>query len=127
MKSAYLNPSQEQMVALAKLETEGPLLMVNLLAFKEHDETSGKSGRELYKEYMAAAKPFLKKAGGVVVAFGDPLMTAIGPVEEGLWDEVLVVLYPSKAAFMGMAQDPEFPTAMRNVALTDSRLWICKA
>jgi hypothetical protein len=48
--------------------------------------------------------------------------TLIGPGDEE-WDEILLVEYPSKAAFFEMTGDPDYPREIRGGALADSRLY----
>ena len=78
----------------------GPVVMLNLLRFAD-------GGRERYAEYARAVAPFLRKVGGDVVYAGDgaaPLVAEAGQA----WDAVLVVRYPSRAAFAAMVADPEY-------------------
>ena len=52
----------------------------------------------------------------------------IGPSDEA-WDEVLLVQYPSRKAFLTMAGNPEYLacTVHRTAALADSRLIAMRA
>lgn len=127
MADKTLNPSDAQFASVASWPDDSPLVMVNLLKFKDVDEASGKTGAELYKEYMVAVAPLLEKAGGRVVWMGKAISAFIGPAEEGLWDKVLLVQYPNKMAFVGMVTEPDYPGSMREIALEDSRLWVCQA
>ncbi len=78
---------------------EGPVVMLNLLAFKPD------GGFEKYGEYGEAVAPLLEKAGGRIVWGGAPAKPLIGG--EG-WDMVVLVEYPSRQAFLGMTSSPEY-------------------
>ena len=114
MAETYINPSRAQLEALQKLDVEGPLVMVNLLRFKPD------GGAETYARYGEQAAPFLAKAGAKVRYLGRVAATVIGGEE---WDEVILVEYPSKAAFFAMTGNPDYPGGLRTDALLDSRLY----
>jgi len=114
MDETYINPSPDQMKAIAALDLDGPIVMLNLLRFAPD------GGAEEYARYSAAAMPFLREAGAVVPYLGDGVATVIGP---DAWDEVILVEYPSVRAFLGMVGHPDYPSALREGALTDSRLY----
>ncbi|MFY1827741.1 DUF1330 domain-containing protein [Myxococcus fulvus] len=78
----------------------GPLVMMNLVKFKE-------GGRASFAEYANAVMPFMLKAGAQPLYAGDcstPLVAEPGQT----WDAVMLVRYPSRAAFMQMVSDPEY-------------------
>ena len=95
----------------------GPVVMLNLLRFAD-------GGRELYARYAEALRStFLPRYGGEVLYAGDgatPLVAEAGQE----WDAVLLVRYPSRAAFSAMVADPEYQavTALRTRALTEAVL-----
>ncbi|HTU69959.1 MAG TPA: DUF1330 domain-containing protein [Candidatus Baltobacteraceae bacterium] len=89
-----VEPTGDQLRALAASPDDGPVMMLNLLAYRE-------GGREHYRAYMAVAQRALKEVGGSVVLFGRASEPFIGPPDER-WDEVLIVRYPSRAAFLRM-------------------------
>ncbi|HET6830314.1 MAG TPA: DUF1330 domain-containing protein [Solirubrobacterales bacterium] len=95
---------------------DGPVVMLNLLALKPD------GGRERYMEYGAAVAPILEGIGG------RPLYTAQGGRaligDERAWDLVLLVEYPSRAAFLEMIGSPEYQAIahLRTEAITASEL-----
>lgn len=95
----------------------GPVVMLNLLRFKP-------GGRETYDRYSAAvATTFLPKVGGEVVYAGDGGAALVA--EDGQqWDAVLLVRYPSRAAFLEMVADPAYQeiTHLRTEALAEAVL-----
>jgi uncharacterized protein (DUF1330 family) len=92
-------PSQEGFADLAARADEGPVTMLNLLAFRPD------GGRERYLEYGAAVLPLLERAGARVVFQGEAAPVAIGG--QG-WDLVLLVEYPTRGAFLEMIDSPEY-------------------
>lgn len=125
---SYLNPDPAKLPALfASLPEDTPIVMLNLLKFRDVAEYKGVpadySGREAYRRYSAVALQKLAQIGARVIYVGDMKATLIGPDSEQ-WDEVLLVRYPSKQAFFGMMQQPDFfeATRHRTAALADSRL-----
>ncbi len=50
----------------------------------------------------------------------------IGPDDEALWDEILIVRYANKNEFFKLMQFKEYPVALRASALSDSRILFCK-
>ena len=109
----------DQIEQLGKLSLEGPVVMVNLLKFKPE------GGRESYANYVKATTKCLAAVGGRLVYRGQYRMPVIG---DGDWDEVLLVEYPSIAAFFEMTTSKDYQATAhyRTEALTDSRLWATK-
>ncbi|MCW2800472.1 MAG: hypothetical protein JWQ70_1944 [Aeromicrobium sp.] len=94
----------------------GPVVMLNLLQFAE-------GGRSNYDEYARAIVPFLDKVGGSIVYAGDTSTMLVAP--DGFeWDAVLLVNYPSRAAFSQMVADPDYQriTELRTNALSHAVL-----
>ncbi len=126
-----IEPAQEQLQGLSASDDAGPVVMLNLLRFKARadgiDEADGITGAEAYQRYAAAATEFLASAGGRVLFAGAAQESVIGP-QEGEWDLVLFVQYPSRRAFLTMIGDPAYLEAHRHraAALADSRLIACR-
>lgn len=125
---SYLNPDPAKIPAIfASLPDDTPIVMLNLLKFRDvalyKGEPADYSGREAYRRYSEIALQKLAQIGASVTYVGDMKATLIGPESEQ-WDEVLLVRYPSKQAFFGMMQQPDFfeATRHRTAALADSRL-----
>ena len=95
----------------------GPVVMLNLLRFAE-------GGRALYDRYAAALhEKFLPERGAEVLYAGD-CSTALVAENGRQWDAILLVRYPSRAAFSAMVADPEYQrvTAWRTEALSEAVL-----
>ena len=125
-----INPSPEQLAAFtAKVADDTPLLMLNLLRFQaQASYASGSShapcsGRKAYARYSQTALRKVRGVGGEVQVMARAQAALIAPADEQ-WDELLLVRYPSKAAFLSMLADPEYRAATehRTAALADSRL-----
>lgn len=100
-------PRGEQLQALLALGGDQPIVMLNLLKFRdraEYDEPGHPemSGREAYMLYGAAMKPLVESKGGRM--WVDALV--IGEVDE-LWDVAAIMEYPSREAFVAIATSPE--------------------
>lgn len=125
-----IDPTREQLQAFAeRMPDDTPILMLNLLRFRDQAEYPAGSahapcsGRVAYARYSLTALPKVAAAGGAVEALAHAHATLIAPPDEE-WDELLLVRYPSKAAFLAMLADPEYraATVHRTAALSDARL-----
>jgi uncharacterized protein (DUF1330 family) len=121
-------PTEQQLADLTASTDDGPVVMLNLLRFKDRADgiDEGMSGAEAYARYSAATEPFLRAVGGTLRVVLQAQNTIIGP-EGREWDLVLLVEYPSRAKFMEMAANPEYLKVHvhREAALADSRLIPC--
>jgi len=108
-------PNEEGFADLMERLGEGPVTMLNLLAFKPD------GGRERYLEYGVAVAPLLEKAGGRL-AFQGPAAPAL--LGDHSWDLVLLVEYPTRQAFLEMIQSPEYQAIahLRTEALAKGEL-----
>lgn len=111
---------------------DGPVVMLNLIRFRERADYShapdlepdgGCTGAQAYATYMAEIEPMLKSSGGAVIFSGSASEFLIGPESER-WDKVLLVKQASKQAFLAFASDPaaQRVTQHRTAAVADSRL-----
>ncbi|MBU6329115.1 MAG: DUF1330 domain-containing protein [Acidobacteria bacterium] len=124
MAEATIEPTAEQMKALFAAPDDGPVVMVNLLRYLDTaSDGSGRTGREAYNDYSAAVLPMVASRGGAIVYFGTAAPSVIGPEAEQ-WNDVVLVMYPSRAAFIDMTTSEEYVAVMghRTAALADSRL-----
>ncbi|MEM6784896.1 MAG: DUF1330 domain-containing protein [Bacteroidota bacterium] len=128
----HIDPRPEAIAAFLQRDHAGPVVMLNLLRFREtadygaHPDLappSPISGREAYAVYLRHTQPLFDKYGGEVIVHRRGEAFLIGP-DGPAWDAVLVVRYPSMAAFLGLAQDPAYLAGAghRTAALADSRL-----
>ena len=94
------------------LDPNAPLVMVNLLKFKEKAEypdgrESALSGGEAYNIYGEAVVKMIESRGGIMVHGGRVTGILTGKVED-LWDAVGIVEYPSPSAFRDMLDSEEY-------------------
>ena len=102
------------------------VFMLNYLNYKEIVTETGKTGKETYADYLKAAVPFFNTLDAEIIFKGSPLATILGPSEELLWDEVLIVRYANKNEFIKLMAMKDYPRDLRAMALSDSRLIFCK-
>ena len=127
-----IEPTAEQLAVVNELDPDPPVVMLNLLRYREvadyseHAELAPDqpiSGEEAYQRYGEAAQPHIDAAGASVQYLGACGPTVIGPADEQ-WDVIILVRYPSPSAFVGMVTTPEYQalSGHRTAALADSRL-----
>ena len=88
--------------ALASLDPDAPVVMINLLKFNDA------GGTDSYLQYSRAVQPHLDRVGGSVRYAGTTPVNVIGDGERPWWDAILVVEYPSPRAFTEMVTDPGY-------------------
>lgn len=101
----------------SRSDDDGPIVMLNLLALKPE------GGFEKYMEYGQAVAPILARIGGRPIFSGEGERALIGPAGR-TWDLVLLVEYPSRAAFLEMIGSPDYQAIahLRTEALAASEL-----
>lgn len=125
-----VEPSPERFRSFAEAATSsGPLVMINLLRYRAqaqypagfHAEPC--TGREAYRRYGAVAFEQVAAVGGRILWAGQVAASVIAPDGEE-WDDVVIVEYPSRTAFLKMLAEPAYQAAAphRSAALVDSRL-----
>jgi uncharacterized protein (DUF1330 family) len=107
-----LPSTPEQIQAMQEPGPTGPIYMVNLLKFREKAEyedgrESDLSGRAAYQLYGLGVMQLLPEYGGKLVFVGNVTGLQIGKVEE-LWDEVVIAMYPDRAALLAMSTSKEW-------------------
>jgi uncharacterized protein (DUF1330 family) len=90
----------------------GPMVMVNLLKFKDKATyPDGRdpelTGREAYDRYGEAVRACLESVGGHVVYHGPVSGMLLGQVEDQ-WDAVALAWYPSPQSMLQMVALPEY-------------------
>src|SRR5512133_3302180 len=93
------------------LPDNGPVVMVNLVRFRERALDGSGSGRDSYLRYSQATMPIIKACGGAVLWAGDAEGAAFGDPSAKYWNYVVLVRYPSRAAFLRMVTSPEYAKA----------------
>jgi uncharacterized protein (DUF1330 family) len=100
---ANIEPNETQLAALlaAAADDDAPVVMINLLQF-------GPNGADCYQRYAKEVQPFLESVGATVLYAGDASHVVAGDTDRAWWDAIVVVRYPSRAAFVSMATNPDY-------------------
>jgi uncharacterized protein (DUF1330 family) len=108
-----VDPTGQDLKRFMDEDDGGPVTMLNLLRFKAD------GGRESYEAYAAAIGPYLEQAGATVVHLAETGTPLVAPDGDTSWDSILLVRYPTRAAFSQMVADPAYQqiTHLRTEAL----------
>lgn len=100
--SQYPEPSQIEELLEGPGDT--PVVMVNLLSFKDRADggNEGMSGVESYRLYGESMKKFVESKGGRFIWSGRVDSMVIGESDED-FDIIALVEYPSRKAFLEIA------------------------
>lgn len=124
--SNYIDPERGQFDAFKELPRDEPIMMLNLLLFREqavYEDGRDCTGAEAYAAYGRESGPVFRRVGGEIIWRGRPELMLIGPKDKR-WDMIFVARYPTAGAFMEMVTDPDYRVAVkhRQAAVQDSRL-----
>ena len=117
----------EMKAALASVPPGVPVVMLNLLKFRDKaryaDQALDLSGKQAYGIYSKHAFEHVTANGGEVIFWGEAYAAIIAPEGEE-WDEMLLVQYPSIEKFVEMVMSPEYKkiAVHRTAALENARL-----
>ena len=128
----HLEPSAEAGRALVVRKIGGPVVMLNLLRFRDVADYSSTpelappapiSGAEAYDRYIAHTLPFLEASGGELLFLGKGGPFFIGPNSER-WDLAMLIRQKSVESFVAFASDEAYLGGIghRTAAIEDSRL-----
>lgn len=123
----HVHASTAQIDAVAQGEPDAPVVMLNLLRYREIAESGhgvdGLCGQDAYREYGRRFAELHPRFGGEPIWMGRCGVTAIGPTDEH-WDIAILVRYPTRAQFVAMFRDPDYLAIapIRAAALADSRI-----
>jgi uncharacterized protein (DUF1330 family) len=103
-----LYPEKEQIERLLSGSQDRPVVMLNLLRFKERADApdQGLTGEQAYQRYADQMVPLVVGRGGRVIWTGRVDSQVIGAQAEGFHMAALVE-YPSRKAFVEIATSPE--------------------
>jgi hypothetical protein len=130
--ATYLEVTQEAGRAFLMRGNSGPVVMLNLLRFRDQADYSAHpelapaqpiSGAEAYRRYMEHTLPYLEESGGELVFYGTGGPFLIGPENER-WDATILVRQKSVADFIAFNSNKAYLAGLghRTAALEDSRL-----
>lgn len=103
MKIAQM-PEPEQFKKLMEGPADTPVVMVNLLSFKEQADGGNEhlSGQESYGLYASEMRKFVESKGGRFIWAGRADSMVIGESDAD-FDVIAIVEYPSRKAFVEVA------------------------
>lgn len=128
----FIEPTMEAGRALFTRGLKGPVVMLNLLRFRDVADyaaapelapASPISGATAFQKYIDHTLPFLTRSGGELLFIGDGGPFFIGPAEER-WDLAMLVRQASLEAFLAFAADEAYLGGIghRTAAVIDARL-----
>lgn len=141
MTRERLLPDDEQLGAFLGADLQGPVVMVNLLRYarpadpddagSDDDSTSDtltEPGVDAYARYGSAFLELLAEVGGRIVWSGTPVCTLIGDDGVDTWDQVVLVEYPSRDAFIAATSSTRYREASthRTRGLEATVLLVCE-
>jgi uncharacterized protein (DUF1330 family) len=95
---------------LDALARDKPVVMVNLMRFRERSLDGDGSGWDAYLRYSALTVPMIKARGGTLLWTGNAKAVALGVEAGNQWDYVALVYYPTVEAFIDMMTSPDYET-----------------
>ncbi|MBI5262384.1 MAG: DUF1330 domain-containing protein [Bradyrhizobium sp.] len=95
---------------LKALGQQEPVVMLNLMRFRDKSLDGDGSGWDAYLRYSAVTVPMIKARGGTLLWTGNARAVALGREEGNQWDFVALVYYPTVAAFLDMMTSAEYET-----------------
>ena len=105
-----MSVAQLNIEGLGALGDSQPVTMLNLVKLRERAADGNGTGWDAYLRYSAATMPMIKARGGTVLWAGRAEAVALGDTAQGDWDYVVLVRYPSRAAFLDMMRSDEYTT-----------------
>ncbi len=130
----HVDPTREQFDAFKALPRDTPIMMINLVRYRDHaaypDDhpyaAQGLTGADAYRRYSKESGPIFARVGGTILWTGRPEAVLTG-TSDAQWDAAFIARYPNAAAFLEMVTDPDYRAAVinRQAAVLDSHLIRC--
>ena len=95
---------------LRAFDPSAPVVMVNLMRFRERSLDGDGSGWDAYLRYSALTVPMIKARGGTLLWTGNAKAVALGAEQANQWDYLALVHYPDVAAFIDMMTSADYET-----------------
>jgi len=93
---------------LNELDRQAPVVMVNLMRFRDRSLDGDGSGWDAYLRYSALTVPMIKARGGTLLWTGNAKAVALGLQAGHQWDYVALVYYPTLAVFIDMMTSADY-------------------
>jgi len=127
----YLEPSRSAGTRFVQRGLEGPVVMLNLLRFREVADYSASpelapaapiSGAQAFDRYVRHTLPFLRESGGDLMFLGAGGPFLIAPGDER-WDLAMLIRQSSVASFLAFTSHRAYLAGLghRAAALEDCR------
>lgn len=136
MTIAHVSPEDARLAAVARQAAtdDSPVVMLNLNRYRDRaeyppgTEVADVSGREAYLRYGVVALQAIESVGGRILWATDASEVVIG-CDHDRYDEVVAVWYPSRAAFLSLAEYPGYLEAHvhRDAGVEQATLLACRA
>jgi len=115
-----LQPTGDQVRAFRDRKTGAPIVMLNLLKFRDKavypdGRHSDLTGEQAYRLYGQAFKEIMEPRGVKVVYSGAVKGLLIGDGDD-LWDAVALIQYPSTDVMLAMLRDETYQRAQQHRA-----------
>lgn len=134
---ASIDPTGDQVRAMRDADQEAPVVMLNLLKFRDkanYPDDGGFdacSGIDAYKRYQYAFVEAVGSVSRAEVLYDGPceqLFIGMAGTKEADWDKVLIVRYPARKHFLAMMANKEYREALvhRYAGLERTILIQCK-
>jgi uncharacterized protein (DUF1330 family) len=123
-------PTPEQIEVLRNDPSTEPIVMLNLLKFRDKAQypdgrKTDLTGMQAYMLYGEAMRKVVVREGGKFVFLGAIKYLTVGAVEN-LWEMAALVEYPSASAFAKIATSPEVgEIGVHRAAGLEGQLLIC--
>lgn len=125
-----VSPTMAQITAFIRRDRRAPITMVSMVKFRERAAYPAGysvppcSGLDAYRRYLADIAPYLERSGAQIVFRGPVEFVLIGCLDDPAadWDEVTLVAYPSREAFLEMIRQPEYQLALMHRAAALTRM-----
>lgn len=123
-------PTTVQLQRFQEADQNSPINMVNLLKFRDQAEYGSDaaenrervSGREAYQRYASVALSKIYENGGSIDFLAPSEQCFVGCGQDE-WDQVVIVRYPSRAAYLAGFNSDEYQAAIRHrIAGLEKRL-----
>ena len=101
-------PAELNEALIRELPDRGPVVMVNFLRFHSQSADGDGTGWDAYVRYSVNTAPLIKACGGAIHWSGRPEGIAFGDPSREPWDYIVLVRYPSRAAFLEMVTSEDY-------------------
>ena len=102
-----ITPSESQIRELVNRIDDGPVVMINLLKFRERALVDDESGAAAYGRYARAVGEMIEDVGGRTVWAGRADQILIGDSDHD-WDLAVLVEFPTRRALLELTTQPEY-------------------